>query len=256
MNLSTGPATGSLAPPDIAPWIIQSRQELSPKGKKTADKVKAVAPASPLVSVNLSEEGLPPPTGLGQIFKTLKAGKQTVPAGERQTININEETWDAAFVYLARPAQSPHAFVSASFHFPEAREIPACAAILFLNGTLLGKRNFSLSGQEGFLFFGQDPQVTVDTQMLSRKAAEKTSRREKKIYQTKWRFEAANAHPFPVNLRIEAPCPDASDEKIKIMLHHDPPPSEKKPTFLIWNIDIPAGEKKPIFFSVELEASP
>jgi uncharacterized protein (TIGR02231 family) len=255
MNLATGPAAMSLAPPDLAPWVIRPQQELRSKGKKAADKVKATSPASPTGIGRLSED-VSPPAGQGRSFTLLKAGKQTVPAGERHTINIREETWDADFGYLARPVQSPHSFVSASFHFPETREIPAGAAIFFLNGALLGKRNFALSGQEGVLFFGQDPLVTVDSQMLSLKADDKTSGKEKKFYHRQWRFEAVNAHTFPISLRIETPYPDSSDEKIKITLHHDPPPSEHKPALLIWKIDLPAGGKKSIDFGVELEASP
>lgn len=257
--LATGRPLTSFTPADIAPWIIKARpetrqdikQEIKTKAKRTSDKVK-VAPQTSLTGASSTDEEAAPPVPQGA-FILLNAGRKTVPTGARHKIKIREEIWSADFSYLARPGQGPQAFISAFFRFSETKEIPAGTAFFFHNGAMLGKRNFALSEQEGTLFFGQDPLITVTSHLLSKQDGS-ASGKEKKSYHRQWRFDAHNSRPFPVRLRIEEARPRSSDERIKITLNHDPPPSEQKPELLIWEIELPAGEKKSIHFGIDIEA--
>jgi uncharacterized protein (TIGR02231 family) len=249
--LATGRPPTSFTPADIAPWIIKPRPETKTKGKRSADTVKAAYQTSLAGASSTDEEAAPPvPQGA---FILLNAGRKAIPSEARHKIKIREEVWSADFSYLARPGQSPQAFISAFFRFSETKEIPAGTAFLSHNGAILGKRNFVLSGQEGTLFFGQDPLVTVTSHLLSNQDGS-ASVKEKKSYHRQWRFDAHNSRPFPVRLRIEEPIPSSVDERIKVTLTHAPPPSEQKPELLIWEIELTAGEKKSIQFGINIEA--
>ncbi|MDP2268163.1 MAG: DUF4139 domain-containing protein, partial [Deltaproteobacteria bacterium] len=173
--------------------------------------------------------------------KLWQAGRKTILAGSRLKIKLYEEAWPAAFGYLARPGQSPQAFISALLNFPAAGKIPPGQAMFSHQGALLGKSNFSLSGKQGLLFFGQDPQVTVTRQLLTDQP---------KLQE--WRLEARNGQVAPIKLRIEENAPQAHDSRIKVKLLAAG--AEEKPGLLSWDVELAAGETKTLIYVIELEA--
>jgi hypothetical protein len=115
--------------------------------------------------------------------------------------------------------------------------------MLFQQGALLGKSNFSLSGKQGLLFFGQNPQVTVTRQLMTDQSRHR-----------KWRLEAWNDQPAPIRLRIEESVPQAHDARIKVKLLAAG--AEEKPGLLSWDLELAAGEKKTLLYGIELEVPP
>ncbi len=234
LALSDMQASVSLAPTDIPPWIIRPRQEAKRKGKRSG---------------KADDREVQQPTHQGA-FTLWQAGKKTIPSGSPQTIKIREETWPADFSYLARPSQSPLAYVTALPRLAEKSELSRGNAVFLLEGALMGKNNFALSGQQETLFFGQDPLVTVTRSLLSDPTNDKNTCRRQ------WRFDAQNAKDSPIKLRIEVPVPQTADERIKIINNYDPHPAELTKSSLFWDIELSAGQKKTIVWRVEMKPPP
>lgn len=235
VQLATFPAPASfIAPAALPPRTVKTREVTKSKVKRTADKVNALPGAA---EGNESPPAVTPPADL----KLWQAGRKTIPTGSRMKIMLYEEVWPASFGYLARPAQSPQAFISAMFTIPEARKIPPGQAMFAYQGALLGKGNFSSSGKQGLLYFGQDPQVTVTRQLL----ADRPKLRE-------WRLEARNDQASPLKLRIEESALHNKDAGINVKLVAAG--AEQKPEYLSWEVGLAAGEKKTLTYSIELEA--
>lgn len=245
VQLTTFSAPASFLTPTALPlWTVKPREEIKTKIKRTADKAKIMLrPAEwPAEGPGPTENGAPaiaPPDDIN----LRPAGRKTIPTGLRLKIKLSEEVWPAAFGYLARPGQSAQAFISALFNFPEARKIPSGQAMLSQQGVLLGKSNFSLSGKQGLLFFGQNQQVTVTRQLLTDQSRHR-----------KWRLEAWNNHAAPIKLRIEESVPQAHDARIRVKVLATG--AEEKPGLLSWDIELAAGEKKTLLYGIELEVPP
>lgn len=123
-----------------------------------------------------------------------------------------------------------------------------------LDGAILGKRRFAFAGKEGTFFFGEDPFVTAHLVLVSKKAGEKTFLENKQTCKWDWRIDVKNARTSPARIRIEEPSPQSRDERIKLSIQHDPPPSEQNSATLIWSFDLPPGQKKSILTAISLTA--
>ncbi len=64
-------------------------------------------------------------------------GKKNIPAGNRQHLKIKDESWPAEFLFLARPAINPQAFVRAQIKSALPTEIPSGQAIFVIDGAVL-----------------------------------------------------------------------------------------------------------------------
>jgi len=228
-----------LAPPAFPPGTIKPREGIKTTGKRSADKGKAQPGALEGPGpAEASTEGIGAPDDL----KLWPAGRKTILTGTRLKIKLYEELWPATFGYLARPGQSPQAFISALFNLPESRKIPPGQATFFHQGGLLGKEYFSLSGKRGVLFFGQDPQITVTRQLL----VDQPQLRQ-------WRLEARNDQRTPIKLRIEERTPQIPDSRLKAKLHAAG--AEEKSGLLSWEVEMAAGESKILTYGIEIESS-
>jgi hypothetical protein len=145
-------------------------------------------------------------------------------------------------------------FIRASVKFSESKEIPSGNTLFIIDGAILGKRDFSLNGQESTIFFGVDPLVTANSQLLSKKSGVKTFLQDKQTYTWDWRIDIQNSRISPIRIIVEEPNPQPQDERIEISQKNEPEPGEKSPTSLIWSIDIPAGQKKSLFKTVRVDA--
>jgi uncharacterized protein (TIGR02231 family) len=255
-NLATLKPLPSILPSDLPPWVIKPRSEIRYRLETKAARAKAAENYDE--ALGSANEEVPAPASPLQIRQSTYAvwqiGRKNIPVGLRQRVKLQEETWPAEFAYLIRPSLSSRAFVKASIRLPESKEVPSGSATFMIDGAILGKRNFSLAGQESTLFFGVDPLITAERSLLSKKSGGKGILTDKQTYAWEWRIDVKNIRDDFVRVIIEEPNPQPRDERIKLTLKHDPEPSEKTPLSLIWNLDLTSGQKKSIASFVRLEA--
>jgi hypothetical protein len=187
-------------------------------------------------------------------YSVWSLGKKNVAAGSQQRLKIKEETWPAQFLFLARPSQSPQAFLQAQIKLPQPVEIPSGQATFIIDGAMIGTRPFSLAGTEADIYFGNSPFITVTSSTTADQSGVARIFQSKQTRQWQWLIEAKNAGKSPIRLRIEEPAPQARDERIILTFKHSPEPSEKDTAKFVWLLDLPALQKKNIETGVALEA--
>lgn len=255
IRLATLQPITTITPQDLPAWIIKPRQEVVYKAKRSSRVMEekmndeAAEPlalaASPVEAPRLSRESS---------FHMWNLGKRSLNAGIKQRIQVQEETWPVEFTYLARPAQGDQTFIRGAVQFQEDKEIPKGTASFMIDGALVGKRPFSLTGREETVYFGADPLIKASSVLLSQAAGEKSFLADKQTYRWEWRIEVANGRAYGVRVRMEEPLPQSRDERIKVTVKNNPEASENSPTSQIWLLDIPAGEKKIVSTGVVIEA--
>ena len=241
-----------IAPPELPPWIIKPRERFflaNQKGARTAAAMAAEAAAAP----GPSDEAAPT-LARESLFHVWELGKRSLAAGQRQRLQVQEEEWLVEFLHLSRPAQGEQTFVRGEAKFSEDREIPPGTALFIIDGSLVGKRPFSLAGREGTIYFGVDPLVKATSALLARAAGEKSLFADKQTQRWEWRIEIANGRNYPVRVRVEEPLPQSRDERINLSLKSEPAPTETTPSTQVWIVETPAGGKSRLLTSVSLEA--
>jgi len=253
IRLATLPPRTQIAPPDMPPWIIKPRERILYREQKRAKAAPMMLEAA---AADNDEAGAPPEPALSResSFHVWVIGKRSLAAGQRLRVQVREEEWPVEFIHLARPAQSEQAFVRGLVKFQEDKEIPEGTASFLIDGALVGKRPFALTGREAAVYFGADPLIKATSLLIGKSAGEKTLFADKQTYRWEWRIEVSNSRNYPVGVRIEEPLPQSRDERIQLSLKSDPEPQEKTESIMIWTLDIPAGGKKNIVSAVALEA--
>ena len=241
-----------IEPPELPPWIIKPRERLIYRNQKSARGAMLMEAADQAELT--SPEGGAPTLTRESSFHVWEIGKRSLAAGQRQRLQVREEEWPAEFLHLTRPAQGEQTFVRGEVKFSEDREIPPGTALYIIDGSLVGKRSFSLAGREGMIYFGSDPLVKATAVLLTKAAGEKTLFTDKQTHRWEWRIEISNARSYPVRVRIEEPLPQSRDERIQITLKSDPAPTESTPDSRIWIVEAPAGGKRHLLTAVSLEA--
>jgi len=240
-------------PPEMPEWIIKPRKLYKAVRSKTdhavplAQKEDAAEDESVVLDATAVETQ-------STTYSTWSLGQKNIAAGSRQRLQIKNETWPAEFVFLARPALNPQVFVRALVKLDKPADIPPGQAVIVIDGAVLGKREFSLTGSEGTLFFGTTPLISVTSTTIADQSGEKTILQDKQTRNWQWLIEARNSGNTDVKLRIEEPVPQARNKKIKLSFKHNPEPAEKDHTKFVWLLDVPAGQKKTIQNNIELEA--
>ncbi len=259
MNLATLQPAAAIAPNDLPPWIIKPRPVIRYKGgartNAKADAMMASREAPDEAKEAPSMLSPPAPLEVRQsTYSRWELGKITLPAGTRQRVKVQDETWPAEFVHLIRPSLSGKAFIRAALQFAEARDIPSGQGIFMIDGAILGKRLFAFAGKEGSIFFGEDPFVSAKVDLLTKQSGEKTFLADKQTYKWEWRTDIENRRNTAVKVRIEEASPRSRDERIKLALRNVPEVSEENNAIWIWNLELPAGQKKSILTTVNLQA--
>ena len=248
LSLATMQPNVEIVPSPLPSWEIKPVPPLVYKTQRQAD----MAQAAPSPAAELSPSA--PQQERKTTFSLWKIGKATVPTGSRQITRVTEELWPATFTHLARPAVGPQVFVRAVVTFPTARELPSGEALILIDGALIAKRTFSLADREAQLAFGVDPFVTAVIQLLAEKGGEKTFLADKQTHVWDWRIEVSNKGAAPVSVRVEELKAQVRDERIKLQVKTDPPPTEEDYARLIWQLKVPAAGKTVIQEQVRLEA--
>ena len=258
MNLATLQPAAAIAPHDLPPWIIKPRPVIRYKGgARNSAKADAVMASREAPEEEKEAPAMSPPAPLEvrqSTYSRWELGKITLPAGARQRVKVQDETWSAEFVHLIRPSLSGKAFIRGTLQFAEARDIPSGQGIFMIDGAILGKRLFAFAGKEGSIFFGEDPFVSAKVDLLTKQSGEKTFLADKQTYKWEWRTDIENRRNTAVKVRIEEASPRSRDERIKLALKNVPEVSEENNAIWIWNLELPAGQKKSILTTVNLEA--
>jgi uncharacterized protein (TIGR02231 family) len=251
LNLATLQPLMNVNPPEIPAWIIK------PHKLYKASRSKNVA-AAPLMEKDSTSDdealGAAPAETQNTTYSVWSLGKKNIPAGDRQRLKIKDESWPAEFLFLARPAINPQAFVRAQVKLAQPAEIPPGQAIFVIDGAVLGKREFSFADSEGTFFFGTSPMISVTSSTIADQSGEKTIFQDKQTRSWQWMIEAKNSSNADIKLRIEEPVPQARDKRIHLNFKQNPEPAEKDHTKFVWLLDVPAGQKKTIQNNIELEA--
>ncbi|HUN53989.1 MAG TPA: mucoidy inhibitor MuiA family protein [Smithella sp.] len=257
LNLATLQPITNVNPPDMPDWIIRPRKFV--RKMAAADMASAQFMAKEGAKQNSGEEEAPgaapePVESINTTYSIWSLGKINVAAGSHQRLKIKDETWPAEFLFMARPAINPQAFVRAQVKLEKPADIPSGQAIFVIDGAVLGKREFSFAGSEGTLFFGTSPLISVTSSTIADQSGEKTIFQDKQTRSWQWLIEAKNLSTADIKLRIEEPAPQARDKRIKLEFKQNPEPTEKDHSKFVWLLDVPAGQKKTIQNSIELEA--
>ena len=251
LNLATLQPVINVNPPEIPEWIIK------PHKLYKASRSTNVA-AAPLMEKDSTSDdealGAAPAETQSTTYSVWSLGKKNIPAGDRQRLQIKNESWPAEFLFLTRPAINPQAFVRAQVKLAQPAEIPPGQAIFVIDGAVLGKREFSFAGSEGTLFFGTSPLISVISSTIADQSGEKTIFQDKQTRNWQWLIEAKNSSNADIKLRIEEPVPQARNKKIHLNFKQNPEPAEKDHAKFVWLLDVPAGQKKTIQNNIELEA--
>lgn len=239
-------------PSDLPPW------EIGPL--RVFRKSMAGAPMMTMRSDAAEEEMLAPaPAEPVQVRHTTYAawdmGQKSIPAGETRILEIERDTWPAAFTHLLRPSLDSKAFIQARAEFAEPRELPPGTAFLFIDGAMVDQRQFALSGREATVFFGTDPLLTCTTTLSDKKTGEKGIFRQRQTFVRQWTLTVRNAADRPARVRIEEPRPLPRDERINLTFTARPEPlKEEDPEILAWNSTIAAGAEMAISLDLKLDA--
>jgi uncharacterized protein (TIGR02231 family) len=250
LNVATLQPIINVAPPELPEWIIK------PRVLYKASRSKNIA-AAPLMEKEASDNealGAMPAETQNTTYSIWSLGKKNIPAGNRQRLKIKDESWPAEFLFLARPAINPQAFVRAQIKLDQPAEIPSGQAIFVIDGAILGKREFSFAGSEEDLFFGTSPLISVTSSTITNQSGTKTIFQDKQTRSWQWLIEAKNSSNADIKLRIEEPVPQARNKKIHLNFKQNPEPVEKDHAKFVWLLDVPAGQKKTIQNNIELEA--
>ena len=250
LNVATLQPIINVAPPELPEWIIK------PRVLYKASRSKNIA-AAPLMEKEASDNealGAMPAETQNTTYSIWSLGKKNIPAGNRQRLKIKDESWPAEFLFLARPAINPQAFVRAQIKLDQPAEIPSGQAIFVIDGAILGKREFSFAGSEGDLFFGTSPLISVTSSTITDQSGTKTIFLDNQTRSWQWLIEAKNSSNADIKLRIEEPVPQARNKKIHLNFKQNPEPVEKDHAKFVWLLDVPAGQKKTIQNNIELEA--
>jgi uncharacterized protein (TIGR02231 family) len=250
LNVATLQPIINVAPPELPEWIIK------PLVLYKASRSKNIA-AAPLMEKEASDNealGAMPAETQNTTYSIWSLGKKNIPAGNRQRLKIKDESWPAEFLFLARPAINPQAFVRAQIKLDQPAKIPSGQAIFVIDGAILGKREFSFAGSEEDLFFGTSPLISVTSSTITNQSGTKTIFQDKQTRSWQWLIEAKNSSNADIKLRIEEPVPQARNKKIHLNFKQNPEPAEKDHAKFVWLLDVPAGQKKTIQNNIELEA--
>ena len=250
LNVATLQPIINVAPPELPEWIIK------PRVLYKASRSKNIA-AAPLMEKEASDNealGAMPAETQNTTYSIWSLGKKNIPAGNRQRLKIKDESWPAEFLFLARPAINPQAFVRAQIKLDQPAKIPSGQAIFVIDGAILGKREFSFAGSEEDLFFGTSPLISVTSSTITDQSGTKTIFQDKQTRSWQWLIEAKNSSNADIKLRIEEPVPQARNKKIHLNFKQNPEPAEKDHAKFVWLLDVPAGQKKTIQNNIELEA--
>ncbi len=257
MTLATAQTRPRPDPPQLRPWIIQPREDISPVRMKSERALMQAPTAADSVSAQ-EESGAgaapEPERQEGFLFDTYDLGRQTLPSGENRQVVVRSKSWNAEFQYLVRPYEQRQAYLFARI-VPSDEEflrLPEGKATFLIDGAMVMARPFSLFDPETRLFFGTDPGIDVTFDVVEKKSDEKGLFGGKKAYRWQWRLTLVNRKPHDVTVVVEDALPQIRDDRIKLDENVIGPAPEKKADRLTWTLRLPAGKEKVLEYGFDV----
>lgn len=248
VELATLRPHSRIAPPAMPSWVVRPRPEVTPR--KAAPK-RMMMEAS---SVNMAYDSAKAPAPVQKSTYSLWVlGKRNLPAGKTRKFNLVSENWSADFSYLARPSLGPDVFVSAKVEHDNAMDLPSGEALVFMEGTMLGKQRIDLTGKEVEMFFGSDPLMKAEFKNLEKQSGEKGLFGSGQTYSWEYLITVENNRKSPRTVKVEEPLPVSRDKRIELESTTEPK-AETKDNRFVWNLKVPASGKATAKYNVELKA--
>lgn len=247
--LATVKKNSRISPPNLSLWVIKPEIE-----RPLADRA---APAVMMEAAMVSPKNLSMSTRavreVRATYSLWRLGRKNIPAGTERKFAVESQSWSSEFSFLSRPSITTDVFVLAKSIFEAAQDYPAGTGLIFMEGTMIGKQQFSFSGKEKEMFFGSDPMLKVERKTLDKQSGEKGMFGSSQTYSWKYRLVLNNSRKSEVKIHVEEPSPVARDKKIKLS-------SESKPEAKIednifnWDVSVPGEGEAQIEYSVEMKA--
>ncbi|TIH13368.1 mucoidy inhibitor MuiA family protein [Marinifilum sp. JC120] len=254
--LATVKKRSRISPPQLDIWIIEPRPEPEPVvGRYVMDEMNmAMESASMAKSAGSGVSYSPAPKRVSKATYSLwEMGKKSIPAGSTRKYAVESETWKSEFSFIARPSLTPDIFVSAKTLLAEAKDYPVGVALMFMEGTMIGKKRFSFSGKEKKLFFGSDPMLKAERKTVEKKSGEQGMFSSKQTYSWKYKLELENSRKSPIKVLVQEPAPISGDKRIKLEIITKPKAEIKDDNFE-WLVEVPAAGKYSVNYAVEMKA--
>lgn len=250
--LATAEPVFTLTPPENQPWIIREvRTYPATQSIALGKSVGAAAPQMEMIQDSFADAEEPPARRSGTLFDIYDLGRQSVKAGKNYQLNIRMGSWPAEFDYLARPLQSPQAFLLAKIEFDELLPMPSGQATVLVEGVFVGKRPFSLLENKLDLSFGNDPQIAIKV-TPTREADEAGLFGSDRSQAWQWQVAITNNKNIPVNLRVEDPLPRIENKQIELV-ETLTGKQDKDEHLAKWEIELPPGGKKTLDYGYKIK---
>ncbi len=252
--LATLPRAVNTEPPALPEWIIQPRPEVQQMAKSR--------PPAPMMAVGAMADNAiaPAPAPAFAQHGTVglwDLGRREVPAGEKIRLTLSETAWKATFAWVLRPSLDSRAFLRAEIKLPDPVDLPPAQALFLVDGAMLAKRPFALSGSEATLFFGPDPLITAKERLLDKKSGEAGVIGKKQTHAWDYEIEVVSAKAQAVPVVVETPRPLSRDQRIEISVTAEPKPEPATPedeNLLVWKLEPKPGQKTKITLQVRATA--
>jgi hypothetical protein len=194
-------------------------------------------------------------------FRVWNLGRLNIAPAIPVRTTLASDSHKVNYYYTLRPANYFRAFLTADLDLPAPLELPQGQARFFVDDAILGQSTFSFNGQQGTIFFGADPLVTGTMQNLKRSSGESGIIRREQTLEWNWNILVSNNRSHPVEVRVEDPMPESTDESFRLEVRSSPQPEETRTPLhqgsirvYRWKLQLNAGEQATINHEVRLLA--
>ncbi|WP_432736177.1 DUF4139 domain-containing protein [Maridesulfovibrio sp. FT414] len=250
--LATVKKQSRIAPPELERWVIEPEPEYHPEPMAKMMMDESVYMEAAVAPRNVSATGAARRVSKAT-YSLWELGRKSIPAGVTRKYAVESESWKADFTFLARPSLTPDIFVSAKSVLGTARDYPAGPALVFMEGTMIGKQSFIFSGKEKEMFFGSDPMLKAERKILEKQSGEKGLFGSKQTFNWKYLIELKNSRSKPVEVLVQEAAPISGDKRIKLEIAAKPQAEIKDDNFE-WQIEVPAGGEASVEYGVGMKA--
>ena len=228
----------TLRPLPISAWQIALLPKFKPSARmKDEVMMEAMAPNQaavnqlPMAAAKAEVRFAAPPKPAPQqeersTFRLWSLGKQRIEHKTPMRLSLATDSYKARYYYTLRPITNPKGFLTAELTLPSAIELPPGAAQFSVDGVAVGQQHFSFNGDKGFIFLGSDPQVTATVRDLQRSSGEQGFISKEQTLSWHWQITLKSTRAKPVEVMMEDPVPDTSDESITITAESTPKPEQ------------------------------
>ena len=239
-----------ISPPTLNKWRIEP--EVENESPRAAMDMANFALEASVAPRKMKVQSAPRLVSMAT-YSLWEMGRKTIPAGSTKKYTVVSENWKSDFTFLARPSLSPDVFVLADVKLNDARDYPLGTSILFMEGAMIGKKDFIFSGNKKEMYFGSDPMLKVERKTLEKLSGDRGLFGSTQTYNWKYLVEIENARKSEVKVKVQEAAPDAGDERIKLALKSSPK-AEMKDNSFEWVIPVAGKAKSSIEYSIELKA--